>query len=146
MPTYTVSTAANRLTPRQKTLIAQEITRIHKAVTGAHAFFAQVVFKEIESGNHFVGGKPLQHDLIYLHGHIRSGRTPEQKKDLVQQLVESLAQSASAPCNAIWIYIGELPPSQMAEFGHILPEPGTEEEWFQSLPAEDRDLLERILR
>ncbi|MGA7157321.1 MAG: tautomerase family protein, partial [Acidobacteriaceae bacterium] len=83
MPTYTVSTEAHRLTPRQKTIIAQEITRIHKAVTGAPSYFAQVLFADIAPENHFVGGKPLQHDLIYLHGNIRAGRSPEQKQDLL---------------------------------------------------------------
>lgn len=146
MPTYTVSTAANRLTPRHKARIAHEITRIHKAVTGAHAFFAQVIFAEVAPGNHFVGGKPLQHDLIFVHAHIRSGRTSAQKKDLLTQLVDAIAQAANAPLNAVWVYIAELPPAQMAEFGHLLPEPGTEAGWFQSLPPDDRDLMERIGR
>jgi phenylpyruvate tautomerase PptA (4-oxalocrotonate tautomerase family) len=146
MPTYTVTTATNRLTPRQKTRIAQEITRIHNSVTGSPAFFAQVLFADIDPANHFVGGKPLQHDLLFLHGHIRAGRTPEQKQDLLLQLVAALAEAAIAPRNTVWAYLIELPPSQMAEFGHILPQPGTESDWFQNLPPEDRGLMERIGR
>lgn len=146
MPTYTVSTAANRLTPRQKARIAQEITRIHKAVTGAQSFFAQVIFAEIAPGNHFVGGNPLQHDLIFVHGHIRAGRTPEQKQELLTQLVAAVALAANAPQNAIWAYVNDLPPNQMVEFGHILPEPGTEADWLRGLPPEDRSLMERIGR
>jgi phenylpyruvate tautomerase PptA (4-oxalocrotonate tautomerase family) len=146
MPTYTVTTAINRLTPRQKTRIAQEITRIHQAVTGAQPFFAQVIFTAVDPADHFIGGKPLQHDLIYLHGHIRAGRTPEQKQNLLTQLIQSLAEAASAPPSAIWDYLTELPPAQMAEFGHTLPTPGTETTWLQSLPSEDRALLERITR
>jgi phenylpyruvate tautomerase PptA (4-oxalocrotonate tautomerase family) len=144
MPTYTVTTATNRLTPRQKCRIAQDITRIHKAVTGAPAFFVQVLFADIDPANHFLGGKPLQHDLLFLHGHIRAGRTSEQKQDLLLQLVAALAEAAAAPKNAIWIYLNELPPSQMAEFGHPLPQPGAEADWLQNLPPEDRGLLERI--
>ncbi|MGA8940395.1 MAG: tautomerase family protein [Acidobacteriaceae bacterium] len=144
MPTYTVSTDAHRLTPRQKTLIAQEITRIHKSITGAHAYLAQVIFTDIEPGNRYVGGKPLQHDLIYLHGHIRAGRSPEQKQDLLLQLTNALALAAAAPHSAVWAYLIELPPHQMVEFGHILPEPGDESDWFQSLPSTDRGLLDRI--
>ena len=144
MPTYTVSTSAHRLTPRQKSAIAQEITRIHKAVTGAQAFFAQVIFAEIAPGNHFVGGKPLQQDLIFVHGHIRAGRTPAQKEDLLVQLVAAVAGAASAPPNAVWAYLAELPPTQMAEFGHLLPEPGTEADWLRGLPPEDRALMDRI--
>lgn len=144
MPTYTVSTEANRLTQRQKTLIAQEITRIHKSITGADAYLAQVIFADIATGNRFIGGKPLQHDLIYLHGYIRAGRSPEQKQDLLRQLINTLALNAAAPHNAVWAYLVELPPHQMAEFGHLLPEPGAESDWFQSLPSIDRGLLDRI--
>jgi phenylpyruvate tautomerase PptA (4-oxalocrotonate tautomerase family) len=146
MPTYTVTTGINRLTPRQKTLIAQDITRIHKAVTGAPASFVQVIFSDIDPANHFVGGKPLQHDFLFLQGQIRAGRAPEQKQDLLLQLIESLAAAAAAPKNAIWIYLADLPASHMVEFGHTLPLPGTETEWLQSLPPEDRNLLDRIGR
>jgi phenylpyruvate tautomerase PptA (4-oxalocrotonate tautomerase family) len=142
MPTYTVTTATNRLTPRQKTRIAQEITRIHNSVTGAPVFFAQVLFLDIDPANHFVGGKPLQHDLLFLHGHIRAGRTPEQKQDLLLQLVTALAEAASVPRNAIWAYLNELPPNHMVEYGHTLPQPGTESDWLQSLPPEDRSLID----
>lgn len=134
MPIYKVTTATNRLTPRQKTRIAQEVTRIHHAVTGAQPFFAQVIFTAVEPADHFIGGKPLQNDLIYLHGHIRAGRTPEQKRDLIAQLIKSLAEAASAPPNAVWVYLTELPPAQMVEFGHTLPTPGEEAAWLESLP------------
>jgi phenylpyruvate tautomerase PptA (4-oxalocrotonate tautomerase family) len=144
MPTYTLTTATNRLTPRQKTRIAQDITRIHTTVTGAPAFFVQVLFADLDPANHFVGGKPLQHDLLFLHGHIRAGRTPEQKQDLLLQLIQSLAEAAAAPRNALWVYLNELPPNHMAEFGHTLPQPGAEADWFQDLPPEDRGLMVRI--
>jgi phenylpyruvate tautomerase PptA (4-oxalocrotonate tautomerase family) len=146
MPTYTVTTPINRLTPRQKTLIAQDITRIHKTVTGAPAVFVQVLFADIDPANHFVGGKPLQHDFLFLQGHIRAGRTLEQKQDLLLQLVHALAEAAAAPKNAVWAYLNELPANQMAEFGQTLPQPGTEADWFNALPPEDRNLMDRIGR
>jgi phenylpyruvate tautomerase PptA (4-oxalocrotonate tautomerase family) len=146
MPTYTVTTTANRLTPRQKTQIAQDITRIHKAVTGAPAVFVQVLFADMDPTNHFIAGKPLQHDFIFLQGHIRAGRTPEQKQDLLLQLVQALAAGAAAPKNAVWAYLNELPANQMAEFGHTLPQPGTEADWFNALPPEDLNLMDRIGR
>lgn len=144
MPTYQVFTEANRLTPRQKTLIAQEVTRIHHAVTGAPSYFAQVVFSDIAPGNRFVGGKPLQHDLLFVHAHIRAGRSPEQKHDLLTQLTAAIAHAANAPRNAVWAYVNELPSTHMVEFGHILPTPGAEPAWFESLPPEDRGLMNRI--
>ncbi|HSY35567.1 MAG TPA: tautomerase family protein [Acidobacteriaceae bacterium] len=146
MPTYTVTTAINRLTPRQKTNIAQDITRIHKSVTGAPASFVHVIFTDLDPANQFVGGKPLQHDFLFLKGNLRAGRTLEQKQDLLLQLVQALADAAAAPKNAVWAYLDELPASQMVEFGHTLPQPGTEAEWLNALPPEDRNLLDRIGR
>jgi phenylpyruvate tautomerase PptA (4-oxalocrotonate tautomerase family) len=146
MPTYTVTTTANHLTPRQKTRIAQDITRIHKSVTGAPAVFVQVIFADIDPANHFIAGKPLLHDFIFLQGHIRAGRSPEQKHDLLHQLVVALAEAAAFPKNAVWAYLSELPANQMIEFGHTLPQPGTEAEWLNALPPEDRNLMDRIGR
>ena len=33
----------------------------------------------------------------------------------------------------MWVYINELPPSQMIEYGEILPDSGSENKWFNSL-------------
>jgi len=32
----------------------------------------------------------------------------------------------------------------MIEYGHVLPEPGSEQSWLSSLPAEDRDFMQSI--
>ncbi len=146
MPTYTVTTDANRLTPRQKTRIAQDLTRIHKAITGAPACFVQVIFADIDPANHFVGGKPLQHDFLFLQGTIRAGRNTDQKQDLLQQFAAALAEAAAIPKNAVWIYLSELSADHMIEFGRTLPQPGTETEWLNALPPEDRNLMDRIGR
>ncbi|MGA7327785.1 MAG: hypothetical protein WBX25_25675 [Rhodomicrobium sp.] len=43
-------------------------------------------------------------------------------------------------------YIADLVPGQMAEFGHILPPSGKEEEWMTSLPSEDRERMTAVGR
>jgi hypothetical protein len=35
----------------------------------------------------------------------------------------------------------EIPAGQMAEYGHVLPEPGDEAAWLASLPGEDREFV-----
>jgi phenylpyruvate tautomerase PptA (4-oxalocrotonate tautomerase family) len=143
MPTYRVVAATGLLSAEKKNRIAQAITRVHNRVTGAQAFFAQVIFTEIAAGDHFVGGVPLQGDQVFVHGHIRAGRTPELKRQLLLALVAEVASAGAIALNRIWIYIAELPPGQMAEYGHILPEPGEESTWLAALPAADRELMER---
>lgn len=142
MPTYTVLAPAGRLSSEQKRAIAEEVTRTHNEVTGAPAFFAQVLFVDIEDGNWFVGGAALDSNQIYIHGHIRGGRSTEMKRALVLGLRDALASGAGLPASGVWSYIVELPPAHMVEYGHVLPEPGGEAVWLQGLPPEDRARME----
>jgi phenylpyruvate tautomerase PptA (4-oxalocrotonate tautomerase family) len=77
MPTYTVTVLRGQLDASQKTRIAQGITRVHSETTGAPSYFAQVIFSEVDEGNYFVGGSPLSHSQVFVHGQIRGGRTLE---------------------------------------------------------------------
>ena len=144
MPTYIVSAAAGRLSADVKQRIAEDITRIHNQATGAQSFFAQVIFTDVPHGNHFVGGSPLRTEQIFVHGHIRAGRTAERKRELLEGMVDAISETTSVAKRYIWAYISELPPAQMIEYGHVLPEPGSEENWLSSLPAEDRDFMQSI--
>jgi hypothetical protein len=38
-----------------------------------------------------------------------------------------------------WVYLNELSPENMVEFGHVLPVPGQERQWFRTLPGELQD-------
>jgi len=141
MPTYIVSAASGRLSADAKQRIAEEITRIHNETTGAQSFFAQVIFNEVPQGNHFVGGSPLRSEQIFVHGHIREGRSAEVKRELLEGIVDAVSKAASVAPRYVWAYISDLPPAQMSEYGHVLPEPGSEKNWLSSLPAEDRDYM-----
>ena len=144
MPTYIVSAAVGRLSADVKQRIAEDITRIHNQATGAQSFFAQVIFNDVTHGNHYVGGSPLRTEQIFVHGHIRAGRTAERKRELLEGMVDAISETTSVAKRYIWAYISELPPAQMIEYGHVLPEPGSEENWLSSLPAEDRDFMQSI--
>ncbi len=146
MPTYFVSTAVNRLCAAERHNIASAITHIHNEVTNAPVFFAQIIFNEIPTGNHFMGGMLASADDVFIHGLVRSGRSPEQKRDLLVRIVDAVGTATMIPRRCIWAYIADLPPTQMAEYGHILPEPGMENVWLASLPEEDRAHIERLGR
>jgi phenylpyruvate tautomerase PptA (4-oxalocrotonate tautomerase family) len=141
MPTYIVSAPASRLTSQMKQRIASRITESHSNATGARGFFAQVIFREVAQGDHFLGGGPLMADHIYVHGHIRAGRTADQKRRLLDAIVNVMVDAAATESRYVWAYLSELPPSQMVEYGKVLPEPGNEGEWLESLSVEDRAYL-----
>jgi phenylpyruvate tautomerase PptA (4-oxalocrotonate tautomerase family) len=146
MPTYTVSAPESRLSDQQKRRIAAEITRVHHEVTGAPSFFAQVIFADIKPGNYFVGGAPLASDQLFVHGQIRAGRSADEKHRLLVQLLEATAIAAEMHGSHVWVYLVDLPAAQMAEFGHVLPEPGQEAAWASALPAAERERMQNIGR
>lgn len=144
MPTYTCTAAKGLLNDEQKSGIAQAITTAHAEITGAPAYFAQVIFSEVAEGDHFVGGKPLSHDHVFVCGHIRDGRAAVDRKALIKRIARDVADVTGLPGFSIWTYIVELPSAAMIEFGHILPEAGDEPIWNDALPAEDRDRMQAI--
>ncbi len=141
MPTYTLTTTANRLTPAQKARLAAEITRVHNQLMRAATFFAQVIIHEVPEGSYFVGGKPLQGDQVFLLGQVRTGRSAVDRKALLQALRDVVAETTGVPLNRAWVYLVDVPARDMIEYGHILPEPGDETSWMEGLPEQDRALM-----
>ncbi len=144
MPTYHCTSPAGLIDAGRKSAIAAAITRIHNAVTGAASFFAQVIFTDVAAGNHYMGGAPLASNQIFVHGFIRAGRSIADRERLVSELVTALAELSELPKQSVWVYVTEIPARQMAEYGHILPEPGGEQAWLDGLPAEDRAFMQSV--
>ena len=136
MPTYTVTFSNIQLSSMQMENIAQAITKTHNECTGANTYFAQVIFKETPPGKHFMGGKLVQDSQIFLHGQIRAGRPPEIKEKLLLGMRAALIKGSGLSKEQIWIYIVDLIPAQMIEYGEILPLSGKENEWFASLSSD----------
>ena len=144
MPTYTVKYSNLRLSPKQKKLIADGITKTHSKFTGANTFFAQVIFQKNESDSHFMGGKLIKNKEIFLNGQIRAGRTLTTKKKLILGLREILTRNTKLKKDFVWVYLEDLLPQQMIEYGEILPKSGGEKKWFKSLSINLRKRLKRL--
>jgi len=144
MPTYTIKYSNFRLSSKQKKLIADGITKTHSKFTGANTFFAQVIFQKNESGTHFMGGKLIKNKEIFLNGQIRAGRTLTTKKKLILGLREILTRNTKLKKDFVWVYLEDLLPQQMIEYGEILPKSGGEKKWFKSLSINLRKRLKRL--
>ena len=144
MPTYTCACRSGFLDASKKAGIASAITTAHAEVTGAPPYFAQVIFNEVPSGNHFIGGQKLEHDHIFVFGHIRAGRSAADRKALIERLTTDVAKGVGVKSFSVWVYLHELPPAAMVEFGHILPESGDEAVWAASLPDDDAARMQGI--
>lgn len=133
MPTYTVTVANLSLSPQQKSQMADAITTAHSTQTGAPRFFAQVLFLSTHEGDHFVGGSENQAPQVYVHGLIRQGRGTEVLQALMSQMLKEIARIAGIAADDVWIYVQDIPATQMIEFGRFLPEPGDEAEWEREI-------------
>ncbi len=144
MPTYTVTYSNLNLSSRQQKNLAEGITKVHNVVTGANTYFAQVIFNKTKKNNHFMGGKLVKESSLFLLGQIRAGRSKEVKDKLISDLKNVLVKNSKLDETQIWVYINDLPPSQMIEYGAVLPDSGKEEEWFKNLSTKLRKKLSSI--
>ena len=121
MPTYTVVTSNLELNKSKKKSIAEGITKIHSKTTGANTYFAQVIFNQ-----------------------IRAGRSKKVKDNLIDQLKKLLAKETELDQSNVWVYIVDLEPSQMVEYGEVLPVSGQEKVWFENLPDKLKKKLKSL--
>ena len=90
------------------------------------------------------GGKLVKDEQIYLHGQIRAGRPKEIKDELIDQLKKLLAKETALDQSSVWVYIVDVEPSQMVEYGEVLPESGQEKSWFDNLPDKLKKKLQSL--
>ncbi|MDB5959668.1 MAG: hypothetical protein JWP59_962 [Massilia sp.] len=83
----------------------------------------------------------MQAAHLFVHGTIRA-RDLEIKQQLVQQLMASIAEAAMINKRYVWVYLADLPPELMIEFGHVLPQPGQEAAWAAGLDEADRAYMQ----
>ena len=144
MPTYICRAPEGLLGPTSKAALAECITAIHAEVTGGGRKFTQVLFRGTHQDDCYIAGKVLEGPHCVIQGHIRAGRSAVERAALIRAMLPKISEILGVPRYAIWIYLSELPPRAMAEFGHMLPEPGDDDAWLAALPEEDRKRLEQL--
>ena len=144
MPTYVVTSTSQRLSKDNKAAIANHITDIHCSVTGAPRYFVQILFNDVPSENYFLAGKLLEEDNIYVHGHIREGRTTEAKQQIMTDIMNAVASETGADPSCLQVYITDIPASQVEEFGSVVPEPGEEQAWEDAQSSAAKERMARL--
>jgi phenylpyruvate tautomerase PptA (4-oxalocrotonate tautomerase family) len=115
-----VTTQAGVLSGEAKARLADQLATFHADYSGVPKGWVQVVFQDYALGSGFTAGQPSAVAALILQ--IRTGRTAEYKRGLVQRLWELLQHATGAPDNQIVIGVNEVPPSQAMEMGKIMPE------------------------
>jgi len=133
MPTYTCQLPPERFSAEQKEQIATAISQRHSEATGAPPFFVQVIVDETRA-DRYLGGK-LTGEHIWIRGDIRAGRTEGVRTQMMLKIMQDVARITGITSENIWVYLCNLEPTDMVEYGNVLPPPGQESAWFDSLPA-----------
>ncbi|MEQ9866107.1 tautomerase family protein [Pectobacterium aroidearum] len=143
MPTYYCSFPSGNIPDSQKNAIAQAITERHTEATGAPGWFVQVIINEGEGQQRYLGGERYD-EHVWIRADIRAGRKKEQLESLITNILNDVSKISGISQDDIWIYLNNLEPENMAEYGHILPPPGNEQSWFNALPESLRNRLEAL--
>ena len=143
MPTYVCSVPQNSVNDRQKEAIAEAISRIHSEETGAPNFFCQIVIEEKKPTDRFLGPARAS-GQIWIRGDIRGGRTEAQRTRMELRMMEEVSRVTGVTTEEIWVYLCNLAPTDMLEYGHVLPIPGEERAWFDALPKPLQDRMKKL--
>ena len=143
MPSYVCSVPSGKLSDAQKQEIATSITHRHCEATGAPPFFVQVVIAEEGSAKRFIGGLATT-EYIWIRVDMRAGRSEDQREKLMLRIVDDVRRISGIPAENVWINLCMLEPTDMVEYGRVLPKPGQEQQWFKTLPQSIRERLESL--
>jgi phenylpyruvate tautomerase PptA (4-oxalocrotonate tautomerase family) len=120
MPLYTVTMQAGVLGNEAKATLAGELTAFHSEYAGVPKNWVHIVFQEYPAENGFTAGQVAATAALMLQ--IRTGRSPEYKRGLLERLWTLLQDATGAPDDQIVLGIQEVPPSQAMEMGQIMPD------------------------
>jgi hypothetical protein len=60
------------------------------------------------------------------------------------RMMEEVGRITGVKDQDIWVYLCNLAPSDMVEYGHVLPKPGDETNWFDHLPKSLQDYMKKL--
>jgi phenylpyruvate tautomerase PptA (4-oxalocrotonate tautomerase family) len=147
MPTYNCFTSPGKLTPEQKNEIARVLTNVYHEEFGIARYLIQVIFYEIAKDDRYIASKPVRPDLVWIRCDVREGRTIEMKSRLLHRVRQGVAKTANVPEEVVWFYLCDLPPENIMEWGHIMPQfhpelvPHNDDAWFQALSEPFKESL-----
>ena len=129
MPFYQCLVPAGSLSADNRSALAEAITDVHCAVTGAPRGFVNVLFLEYEPGTYFTAGRPRTCSAI--NGTIRAGRDRDTRARLLTELSQAWVSITGQDARDLLIGLNEMDATSIMEAGLIMPAPGEEAEWLE---------------
>lgn len=115
MPTYVVRARTETLIPGRRQRLAEQITAVHHAVTGAPRTSVQVVVEDLRGRDHFIDGRVAATGSVYVHGHVPAGRDEATLAALAAGVRDAVVATTDVVEDLVWVYLSEIPPERMLE-------------------------------
>jgi phenylpyruvate tautomerase PptA (4-oxalocrotonate tautomerase family) len=138
MPIYTCTTTTSTLTSDTKAALATEIGEIHSAINHVPSSYVTVVFHELPQDAVYSGGVPANPVLV--SSWVREGHPADETTRLATEIAAAVTRVAGVPAEQVTVVIQPGPARFAVEFGHVLPEPGHEQEWLAQLNSANTDV------
>ena len=124
MPLYGI-TSNKKIAPANKQKIANLFTTAHCSIMIAPEQFVHVIFSD---------GIPLiDNKSLYVHANVRVGRSKKQIDELCKAVTKGCADILQIEEDKIHIHLMEIPGKWAMEGGHVMPDPGEEDEWMEKV-------------
>jgi phenylpyruvate tautomerase PptA (4-oxalocrotonate tautomerase family) len=109
MARYLVQVPRESLSEERKAAVAKSIVAAHRDITGDDPESIQVAITEIDAGCFFAGGRLIECDHIFVHGHVPEGPGfADRKKSLSARLSADVTAAADFDPDSTWVTISEL--------------------------------------
>lgn len=124
MPVYSLTSNKNLSTSNKEKLV-NLVTDTHCSIMVAPEQFVHVLFME---------GIPIfENKQLYIHANVRKGRTEESISNMCSTLIAGCAKILNISEDKIHINLLEISGKWAMEGGHVMPDPGEEDEWMEKV-------------
>ena len=120
MPVYSLTTR-KKISDSNKQQLVDLFTDAHCSIMIAPEQFVHVIFSD---------GIPItDNKSLYIHANVRKGREQNKIKKLCETLTTECAKILNVEKDKIHINLLEINAKWVMEGGHVMPNPGEEDEW-----------------
>ena len=120
MPVYSL-TSKEVIPGKQKQLLVDLFTDTHCNIMIAPEQFVHVLFSD---------GIPITNQYkLYIHANVRKGRAQDKIDLLVETLKNKCAEILRISKEKVHVNLLEINAKWIMEGGHVMPDPGEEDEW-----------------
>ena len=124
MPVYSI-TSNSKLSKATKLELVNLFTDAHCSIMIAPEQFVHVLFTD---------GIPIRENKrLYIHANVRKGRAQDKIDRLSKMLIERSADIINVSPKDIYMNLLEIEAKWCMEGGHIMPDPGEEDEWMEKV-------------